>query len=436
MRPTLRTVMVFVAGFPVSLGAVLLSTQLWSIWAAYLGVSVLVFAGDALLALPKKRITMEVDAPDTLYVGSEDPLTLRFRAPAVRGSVEVEVLCDVDNRLEPQPMQTAVLRRDDETHIELVLRPRMRGTATVKTVWLRWTGPLGLAEKRRVIELERTIKVVPNIRAVRAAAIKFFSRDAMHGIRVAPQFGGGSEYEALREYVLGMDHRAIDWKHSARHNKLVCKEFRAERNQQIIVAMDTGQLMSEPLDGITKLDHAINAGLLLAYISLRVGDRVGLFGFDAKVRGYAHPAGGVQAFGRLQQFSADLSYQHEETNFTVALAELSARLSRRSLVILLTDFVDTITAELMIENMSRLARKHLVVFVTLRDPSLAELIHATPNTLADLHRSVVSEEFTREREVVLERLHRLGVHTIDAVPSQVTTQLINRYLDIKRRELL
>ena len=161
-----------------------------------------------------------------------------------------------------------------------------------------------------------------------------------------------------------------------------------------------------------------------------------MLGFDAKIRAYAKPVGGMQAFPRLQRFTAQLDYQHQETNFTVALADLAQRLSRRSLVILLTDFVDTVTAELMLENVFRLARKHLVVFVTLRDPSMDELMHAAPNSLADLHRSVVAEELTREREVVLEKLHRVGVQTVDATPSQISTQMLNRYLDIKRRELL
>ncbi len=436
MRPTLRTVLVFVAGFPVSLVAVLVSERLWSVWASYLGMSIVLLAIDAVLSLPRKRIDVEVDAPETLYIGSEDPLRLTVTAPVARGPVAVDVLCDFNDRLDRQAVQTVTVQSGAPGTLDLVLRPKRRGTATLHTVWLRWKGPLGLAQKRKRVKVERSVAVVPNVRAVRAAALKFFSRDAVQGLRVAPQFGGGSEYEALREYVPGMDHRAIDWKQSARHHKLVCKEFRAERNQQIIIAIDTGQLMSEPMLGITKLDHAINAGLLLSYISLRVGDRVGLFGFDSRVRGFAKPVGGIQAFPRLQRFSADLAYQHAETNFTVGLAELSARLSRRSLVVLLTDFTDTVTAELMLENVSRLTRKHLVVFVTLRDPALGELISAAPNSQLDLHRSVVAEELTREREVVLERLHRVGVRTIDAPPAQVSSQLLNRYLDIKRRELL
>src|SRR5690606_37670883 len=132
-----------------------------------------------------------------------------------------------------------------------------------------------------------------------------------------------------------------------------------ERNHQVVLAVDTGHLMSEPLVGIPKLDHAINAGLLLSYFSLRAGDRIGFYGFDSAVRTFLEPSGGLRSFPRLQQASAALDYNHVETNFTLGLGELQGRLTRRSLVVVLTDFVDTVTAEIMVENVLRLSRRHL-----------------------------------------------------------------------------
>jgi uncharacterized protein (DUF58 family) len=281
------------------------------------------------------------------------------------------------------------------------------------------------------------VDVVPNTRAVKAAALRYFSsREFLAGLKVERYLGDGSEFDALREYVPGMDHRAIDWKSSARHRKLLCTEFRAERNHQVVFAVDTGHLMSEPVGGVPKVDHAINAALLLAYVALRTGDRVGLYGFDEKVRGYSEPQGGAGGFLRLQAASADLEYTTSETNFTLGLAELSLRLRRRSLVVLLTDFVDTVTAELMLENLDRLARRHLVVFVTLRDPGLDAVAAAPPRSSADLYRAVVAHDLVREREVVLRRLRRMGVASIDSAPALVSTQLVNRYLEIKRREMI
>jgi uncharacterized protein (DUF58 family) len=180
----------------------------------------------------------------------------------------------------------------------------------------------------------------------------------------------------------------------------------------------------------------VNAALLLGYFGLRTGDRVGLYGFDERPRSFHEPVAGVNAFPRLQAATAELDYSSAETNFTLGLAELSLRLRRRSLVVLLTDFVDTVSAELMLENLDRLARRHLVVFVTLRDPTLGDIAGARPQTSLDLHRAVVAYDFVRERDVVLARLRRMGVTTIDAAPGEVSVQLLNRYLDIRRREMI
>jgi uncharacterized protein (DUF58 family) len=272
---------------------------------------------------------------------------------------------------------------------------------------------------------------------VRAVALKIANQpDARSGLKVERYIGDGSEFESLREYVPGLDHRAIDWKASARHLKLLSQEFRAERNHQVVLAIDSGQLMTEPLDGVPRLDHAINAGLLLGWFGLRTGDRVGLVGFDDRVRTWADPLGGVHNFQRLQRLTAEIAYRRVETNFTLALAEVTTRLRRRSLIVLLTDFLDTITAELMVENVQRLAKRHLVLFVALRDPGVERRALAAPRSLTTLHQAVVADDFARERQVVIERLRRSGVHCIDATPAQFSVQLLNRYLDIKRRELI
>lgn len=437
MRPTLRCVLVLVAGFPIPLLTVLVSTRLWTLWLGYVGAVALIAGLDVVMALPRRRLRVDVAMPQALYIGDRDDLVIDVAAPGWKRPTEIEVMVDVDDELPPMPAQRVALAGDDPARVTLPLVPRRRGTVAVERMWLRWRGPFGLVQRQHVHAVDRQVAVMPNVRAVRVAALRFFStRELMSGLKVERYIGDGSEFESLREYVPGLDHRAIDWKASARHVKLLCQEFRAERNHQIVVAIDTGQLMREPLDGIPKLDHAINAGLLLGYFCLRTGDRVGLYGFDAQVRCFVEPVGGIQSFAHLERHSAALDYQAEETNFTLGLAELATRLRRRSLVILLTDFVDTITAELMLDNVQRLARRHKVVFVTLRDPGLSALAGAAPRSLTDLHRSVVAGGFLREREVVIKRLERLGVHCIDTPPAAVSMSLLNRYLDIKRRELI
>ena len=440
MRPTLRALILFLAGIPISLLAVAISARLWTMWLAYLGAAMLLLGVDFVLALPKRRLKAVTSLPEQLFIGeagvAKINLTARWRRAAA-----LELLAELDDDLEPQPPMQAVLRPPAEKGpaaalVELPLVPRRRGDHGVRALHMRWTGPLGLLERRVAIEVDKKVGVVPNLGIVRAIALRMFAdRSFMAGLKVERYIGDGTEFESLREYVPGLDHRAIDWKSSARHRKLLCQEFRAERNHQVVLAVDAGQLMAEPVAGVPKLDHAINAAILLGWFCLRTGDRVGLLGFDEKVVQWAEPQGGMHTFARLQAMSAEIDYKRVETNYTLTLADLSTRLKRRSLVVLFTDFLDTVTAELMIENVTRLARRHLVLFVAVKDPSLDKRALARPRDLDNLHQAVVATDFTRERNIVLERLKRAGAHCIDATPGEFSMALVNRYIEIKRREL-
>jgi uncharacterized protein (DUF58 family) len=438
MRPTVRCLVLFIVGIPVSLTGVSIDQKLWTIWLCYLGAALLLTGIDAVLALPKRKMRIKVDAPDQIFIGDTSPAKLTITLPGKRAS-NVGILPELADDFEPQKEQWAQLapaEKGSQLSHEISLSPRRRGDHAIKAVHLRWRGPLGLIEKRMAKPIDTKVGVVPNIGNVRAIALRMFAdQNFMAGLKVERFLGDGSEFESLREYVVGLDHRAMDWKASARHRKLLCQEFRAERNHQVVLAVDSGQLMSEPVGGVPKLDHAINASLLLGWFCLRTGDRVGLLGFDERVRTWAEPAGGMHTFRRLQAMSAEIDYAHTETNFTLTLAELSTRLRRRSLVVLFTDFLDTVTAELMIDNVSRLARRHLVLFVAVRDPSLETRSLARPRSLGTLHEAVVAGDFVRERSIVLERLKRAGAHCIDTTPDQFSMALVNRYLDIKRREL-
>lgn len=436
MYPTRRALYLLAAGLPVSLFLVM-SNQGWWIVALVWLLIVLIFVGlDAVLALRPADLHLEMREPALLYIGDEDPLWLRAGIGDNREALEIEVIVDLDEHLERlDPVRLSLTPGDMLDHA-FPLIPLERGMGHVHRVSVRWRGPIGLVMRQVVHEMDLGIPIGPDVRTVRQAAIEFFSRDARLGLKAQNETGSGSEFHALREYVSGMEHRFIDWKHSARHRKLVAKEFRTERNHQIVLAMDTGHLMQEPLGRISRLDHAINAALMVGYVSLRFGDRIGVLGFDSKVRLYADPVGGAQSYVHLQRTMAELAHRPEETNFTLGLTDLAARLNRRSLVILMSEFVDVTTAELMLENVSRLVRRHLVLFVTFRDPALDMTAQAEPDDFSDVTRAVVAEDFIRERQTVLERLRRMGVLIVDSPADTLTTNVLNRYLSIQQRELI
>jgi uncharacterized protein (DUF58 family) len=437
MRPTLRCVLLFAAGIPVALLPSLFPARLALAWVAYLALALFAAGSDLILCPSRRRMRVSLDVPGTIFIGDPEPLTLEveFEMGGARGAVEA--VADLDAEFEPQPLLSIAIPERGPARAAIPLVPRRRGTFAVRAVHLRWQGPLGLVSRQSREEVGRRVAVVPNVRAVRSAALRIFGkRDYLSGLRKERYPGDGSEFDELREYVPGMDHRAIDWKSSARHRKALCRQFRAERNHQVVLAFDTGRLMREPLSGVPKLDHAINAGLLLAWYSLRSGDRAGLYAFDAEPRAFVEPQSGAAAFRRIQAATSGLDYSLAETNFTLGLTTLLSRLRRRSLVVVLTDFTDSVTAELLVENLGRLARRHLVLFVALRDPAPEELAAREPRTLDDLYRSVVASDFVREREGVLLRLRRAGIRPIDAPPAEIAVSLVNRYLDVQRRELV
>ncbi len=435
MKPTGRSTLVMILGLPLAALPALTDGRLWLLWFSYLALALLLMGVDSALAQPRRRIGLDIRMPDQLFIGRDGTLDLDITLSGRQWPRRMEVLLETGPLLLPPEMQTLDLEPGQPVQARFPLRARRRGTADIRDLWLRWHGPLGLIQCVRRVPQEAELPVVPDIQSVRRAALAFFgSKEFLSGMKREDYSGDGSEFDRLREFVPGLDNRSIDWKASARHCKLLSREFRAERNHQVVIAIDTGHLMRETIGGIPKLDHAINAGLLLCWYSLHAGDRAGLLGFDKDITLFREPRGGLGSFPGLHTASARLKYSTEETNFTLSLARLSTRLRQRSLVVLMTDFVDSIGARFMQENLLRLSRKHLVLFVTLRNPELEAAGAERPDTVRSMARSVVAADILQEREKVLRELRRYGIQTIDALPGEVSPELLNRYLEIKRRE--
>jgi uncharacterized protein (DUF58 family) len=436
IQPTRRAVSLLAVGMPLSLFSAVWAPRLWSLAFDWSVVILLAIAADGVLAVRRRHLGIGVETPQRIYVGERGTVTAVVEPAPGRRGAHLELLCEQRGHLDPPEIVAVDLAAGRAIRAALPVVPRRRGRVWIDRLWVRWQGPLSLARFTRRIAVGRAIDVWPNVHAVQSAALQFFAREAVLGTKVQRQKGQGTEFEALRDYAPGLDHRFIDWKHSARHRQLLCKEFETERNHQIMLSFDTGHLMLEPIDGIPRLDHAIHAALLLAWISLRSGDFVGVYGFDAKVREYLGPGRGISSFARIQSAAAELDYHPEETNFTLGLAELNRRLRRRALVVLFTDFIDTVTAELLIDSIGQIASRHVVVFVALRGSVLQSTIDAAPQSFADVAQAVVAHDFLRDRGIVLERLARLGIHCLDVSPGALSANLINRYLLIKERGLI
>lgn len=434
--PTRFAVLLTAAGAPIALALAMARPELWVAgvgWIALAGLLVLV---DAALCASGRDLDVEIDSPALLYAGKtgEAAIAARFERGLRPRAVDIAVAGNEKLSLEPDRQSAAVV--GGRARAAFAIRPRRRGLGRLESVWLRWRGPLGMVWRQRLARPDRGIPITPDLGAVREEAIRLFSRQASFGMKVQRDLGEGAEFHALRDFQIGMDRRSVDWKQSARHSKLLAKEHHTERYHQIVFAIDCGRTMSEPVGGQPRLDRAINAALLLAYVCLKMGDRAALFAFDSKVRAAGGAVTSVRGFTALLHLAAGIDYSAEETNFTLGLSTLAGRLERRSLIVIFTDFPDSISAELMIENVGPLLKRHMVLFVAMRDVELEALTRASPQTADDVSRAVTAGALLAERELVLQRLRRLGVSVIDAPLEALGPHLVNAYLDLKQRNAL
>ncbi len=436
IRPTSTAVWLFGIGIPASLLVLSVDTALWTIGLAMLTASIVLLLADHLLAMRPGRLRFREKLPDHLEIGVPTSLVFTIEGDEGRRPSALELIADAGPLTDAQGWVAVDMPTDGAALATLAVTARQRGIIETVGVWLRWRGPLGLCWRDHQQALAKEIPILPDAGAARRIGIQLKSRNSLIGQRSQRLKGIGSEFESIREHAAGMDSRAIDWKHSARHLKLLSREYQAERNQRIVTAIDCGYLMREPLSGLPRLDHAIRAALAMAYTALAAGDRVGLYGLAATPGLYCAPTAGLNAFPRLKRASASLAYHGEETNFTLGLAHLGVQLKQRALVVLLTDFIDTASADLMVESLGRMARRHLVLFVALADPSWKTMDEHLPESIDDMAKSVIAEGLLRERRLVIEQLQRRGVHCLDTEPGRLVGSLIERYLDIKRLELI
>jgi uncharacterized protein (DUF58 family) len=312
---------------------------------------------------------------------------------------------------------------------------RSRGDLLLGAVHVRALGPWGLAWRRATFDTRDRIRVFPGADELKRKRLPGLRPEiARVGTRRLRRFAEGSEFESLREYRSGDDPRTIDWKASARRPEILVRNYQVERNQTVVLAIDSGRLMRERIGDRERLDHALSSALVLAERALAHGDRVGLIAFDDQVRAVM-PAGRAR-LATLANAFAGIQATPAEPNYPVAFASLRRTFKKRSLVVLFSDVIDGAASRAMVRAVEGAAARHLPLVVALRNPEVEAVAAARDAGTAAPYRRAAAEELLEVRERALQGMRRAGVQVVDAAPGTVSAQLLAKYSEIKGRGLL
>ncbi len=381
--------------------------------------------------LPTIRLERQVPGSLPLGVWNEVILRLHSRVPCL-----VEVFDDypINSDLQGQP-QRITLPASAGMETQYRIRPQQRGATQFAGVHLLLYSPWRFWKHYRYVKLNTPIRVYPNFATItKYALFAAENRLGQLGIRKLQRRGEGLEFHQLREYRTGDALRQIDWNATARHKKLISKEYQDERDQQIIFLIDCGRRMLAQDGALSHFDHTLNAILLLSYVALRQGDALGLMTFSGERRWLA-PRKNINTINVVLNTVYDLQPSAQASDYLNAATQLMLRLKKRALVILISNLRDEDNDELL-PALQLLRKKHLVLVASLQERILNKVLEQPVHNFEDALRYAATLEYLNARRQAHDALKGHGIVYLDTVPEQLPVMMVNRYLEIKRSGVL
>ena len=393
---------------------------------ALLALAIIDFARLRLLPVPE----LERRVPRIVAVGHPLKVELALSGGLPGQSLEVFDLHPPQWPVEDLP-QRLRLPAEGRSVIEYLLHPDQRGHARFTGCALRLHSPWRLWTRLRTLDQTSDVRIYPDFARVSHLALVGTDRASrVIGAHQHRRRGEGTEFHQLREYRTGDSLRQIDWKATRRAQKLISRDYQDERNQQVVLLVDTGRRMLAHDGSLSHFDHALNASLLVAFIALRQGDSVGLMASGGDAR-WMPPARGLGAIDRMLDTVFDLQPQAVATDYIEAAMQLGVRQQRRALILVVTNARDEDIEDLL-AGVRQLQRRHLVCVASLREAMLDELIEQSPERVDTALEASAAALYLEQRQRVHAALRAQGATVLDVTASQLPGALVDHYLSMKR----
>lgn len=377
-------------------------------------------------------IGLERDLPGIVPLGGEAEVLWRLTNPGPR-LLQVRLADDLAPSLRPSSRYARLsVPPSGRATAGTTLRPERRGKFNSSEIVLRVDGPFGLVSRQGRRPLPGFLRVYPPFRSREEAELRINRARILEiGLRSAASRGGGTEFDALREYAVDDEFRRIDWAATARVGHPIVRTYRAERNQTVLLLLDGGRMMAGRVQGVPRLDHAMDAVMMLTAVATRLGDRVGLVAFDSQVRAVVNPTSRRDQLGRITEAMYAMEPELVESDYRGAFAQSLARFRRRALFVILTELSEQAVAETLLPAMPLVARHHLVLVASVADPAVAGWAAATPTDAGSAYRKAAAVTARAERARTVARLRGVGATVVDAEPGRLAPLLADAYLKVK-----
>lgn len=397
----------------------------------------LIIADLLLLYNTKKGISGHRLTPDRLSNGDENSLKI-YVSNHYAFTANLSIMDEIPVQFQKRDFDIRLPLPAAKSHtLAYTLRPVKRGVYEFGALNAYVASPLHLLMRRFRFSQDKSVPVYPSFIQMRKYELMAISSNLTElGIKRIRRFGHNREFEQIKEYVAGDDFRTINWKATARRGGLMVNKYQDERSQQVYALIDKGRTMKMPFEGMSLLDYAINASLVISNIAIKKEDKAGLITFQHKVQQMV-PAG--KRSNQMHLIMEALYAQktaYKEADFEALYVQVKRQIRQRSLLLLFTNFESLSSMERQLPYLRRLAAAHVLVVVLFKNTELYKLLHQDVHSIQEVYQKTVAEKFALEKKVMAETLHKHGIYTVLSTPQQLSVDTINKYLELKARGVI
>jgi uncharacterized protein (DUF58 family) len=397
-----------------------------------------IFSLDILVLFSsKKGLKASRNLPEKLSNGDENPINL-----SIQNYYTIPIFVSIIDEI-PEQFQirdfniNKKIKPSTEQLITYNIRPTERGEYEFGKLNVYAKTVFGLVAKRYTFNDNATIPTYPSFIQLRKYDLLAMSNNLhQYGVKKVRRLGHTMEFEQIKDYVLGDDLRTINWKATAKRNQIMVNQFQDEKSQPVYSIIDKGRVMKMPFNGLTLLDYAINASLVISSVALKKQDKAGIFTFSNKVENRVVAERRTSQMNLILETLYNVNTNFKESDFGRLYADVKRHITHRSLLLLYTNFETLDSLNRQLPYLKGLAKSHLLVVIFFKNTELNHLIENKAETIQQAYDKVIAEKFAFEKRLIVSELKKYGIYSILTTPEDLTIDTINKYLEIKARGLL